>query len=295
MKSRTVTTLVPWFGGNRRLAERVGEELTGAGWLGVPFAGGMPELQHVDVRTIVVSDLHRHVINLARVLSDERTGRRLIRELRRECYHSDTLAEAQKVASTWEGLDNNGELVPNYHAAKSYFISQWMGRSGLAGTDGEFRGKLPVRWNGNGGDSCRRYRSACESLLAWRRIMHRCNFLVMDVFAFLDRVEDKSDVAVYLDPPFPGDGDSYKHKFDLDAHRRLAATVTRFTEARVLLRFYDKPLIRELYGAWNWRFLSGGRDQHGQTKPEVLICNGQFRGKAEPTEAASEQQPHDGV
>ncbi len=275
--TRPITTLVPWYGGNRRLAGEVGRELAGCSWIGVPFAGGMPELRHLRALTIVVADLHRHVINLARVLQHERAGVRLIRELRRECFHADTLARAQAAAALYAAPADPTE-PPDYGAAKAYFLSQWMGRSGRGGTDTELRGKLPVRWNAAGGDSCTRYRTAVESLRTWREVMARCNFLVSDVFDFLERVKDQAGHGIYLDPPFPGVGDEYSHQFDAASHRRLATVLGRFGSTRIVCRFYDAPLVRELYPApWFWRSITGGIDQHGQAKPEVLLCNQPFQ------------------
>jgi len=150
-----------------------------------------------------------------------------------------------------------------------------MNRSAKAGTDGEFSGGLPVRWNANGGDSNTRYRSAIESLEAFEIAFRRCNFVCLDVFEFLDGAKDTTGNGLYLDPPFPGPGDGYKHKFPEAQHRELAARLAAFRQTRVVCRFYDHPLIRELYpeGAWTWRRLKG-RKQLNEEVSEVLIING---------------------
>jgi hypothetical protein len=62
-----VTSIAPWFGSNRTLAENVGKLLRGCSWVGVPFAGGMSELLHITAPSVLVSDLHTHVLNLAAV------------------------------------------------------------------------------------------------------------------------------------------------------------------------------------------------------------------------------------
>lgn len=268
------TALAPWFGSNRMLAPIVGQELKGCKWVGVPFAGGMCELAHITAPSIVVSDLHRHVINLALVVSEE--GERLRREL--DCitlFHPDMLAAAQDDCRQWESQPRLGES-PNYEAAKSYFIACWMGRSHKSGIDDEFNGGLSIRWNGNGGDSNTRFRSASESLTEWQEIARRCNFSVMDCFEFLDRCEDAPKHGIYCDPPFPGPGDRYKHKFTEAHHRQLAERLAEFKHTRVVCRFYDHPLIRELYpeSEWTWRFLEG-RKQSNEKALEVLLINGQ--------------------
>jgi len=67
---KPITALAPWFGSNRTLAENVGTALAGCQWVGVPFAGGMCELLQIKARSLLVSDLHRHVLNLAAVAAD---------------------------------------------------------------------------------------------------------------------------------------------------------------------------------------------------------------------------------
>ncbi len=162
--------------------------------------------------------------------------------------------------------------------AVNFFIAVWMGRNGKAGTDSEFKGGMSVRWDAGGGDSCGRFRSAVRSLAGWRSVLRRCTFQVLDVFAFLTKCQDKDGHGIYCDPPFPGPGDDYRHKFTDTQHRELACQLAAFKHARVVCRFYDHPLVRELYpeGPWTWRRLTG-RDQVNQTKTEVLIINGPSR------------------
>lgn len=272
--SKTISTLVPWFGSNRTLAENVGKALAGCEWVGVPFAGGMCELAHIKARTMLVSDLHRHVINLANVLRDPEDGPRLIRELRRIPFHSDMLAFAQGWCRSDESPEEKEwKQVFDYNDALNYFIVSWMGRNGTAGTDGEFKSGLSVRWNAAGGDSVMRFRNATEGLREWRRVFKRCTFVCMDVFDFLPKVKDEAGHGLYLDPPFPGPGDGYKHKFTEDHQRRLAGELATFDKCRVVCRFYDHPLIRELYPEpyWKWHHFEG-RKQTNEIGPEVLLA-----------------------
>ena len=280
METMATRALAPWFGANRMLSRNVSEELTGCHWVGVPFAGGMSELADITASTIVVNDLHRHVINLANVLKDPYMGPRLIRQLKREAFHPMTLAEAQE----WCKRRTERPAVDNrdIEAARYYFITSWMGRSHKAGTIDEFNGGLSIRWNSNGGDSNLRYRSAVKSLNAWRRIFVRCGFSCMDAFGFLDRCDDTENTGIYCDPPFPGPGAKYRHAFSDEDHIRLAQRLAEFDSARVVCRFYDVPLIREIYPerlGWIWRRLTG-RKQTNEEAPEALILNGPSREKS---------------
>jgi site-specific DNA-adenine methylase len=264
-----------WFGSNRMLAEHVGHSLAGCRWVGVPFAGGMSELVAIKARTIVVNDLHRHVINLARVVKDHGLRRQLKRELDDTLFHDEELSDAQRLCRHVEPIEGS---QPNVALAVAYFKAVWMNRANKAGIDDEFNGKLCVRWNASGGDSAIRFRSAVKSLSAWREIMRRCTFTCRDAFEWLPEVKDEHGHGLYCDPPFPVAGRRYRHnagKTDADEtawHKRLRDALGLFTKTLVVCRFYDHPLIRELYGDWTWKELKG-RDQANNAKPEVLVTN----------------------
>lgn len=272
-KSRDITALAPWFGSARTIADKVGEALAGRSWVGIPFAGGMCELRHIKASSIVVNDLHKHIINLARVVADPYSLQILRKRLQRLPFHPDTLRQAQEAASMeqWEGYEWT-EWTGDIKAATAYFVSQWMGRSGKAGTDDEFSGNLSVRWNSNGGDSNTRYRSAVKSLAAWNHVMQRCNFVCMDAIDFVKKVPDDNSAAIYCDPPFPDAGDDYAVKFGEKDQVRLAAYLVQYSLTRVVCRFYDHPLIREIYpeSLWNWRPVEG-RKQSNANVTEYLI------------------------
>ena len=272
MATAKIKAIAPWFGGNRMLAEEAGKLLAGCEWIGVPFAGGMSELAHFTARTILVNDLHFHVINLAMTAGDPVLGPQLYRRLRRKLFHQDELQAAQRACIDWpQGIDE----MPDIDLAEAYFVSQWMGRSGLAGTKDEFKGNLPIRWSAGGGDSAVRYRSAVQSLLAWRRVLQRCNFTCLDGFAFLAKAKDAAGHGLYVDAPWPDDGDGYKHRFTEADQVSLANVLHRFRHTRVVIRYADHPQIRALYGLdlhWQWHHLQG-RTQSNGAKAEVLITN----------------------
>jgi site-specific DNA-adenine methylase len=265
------------------IAEQVGLELTGCAWVGVPFAGGMSELAEISANSLIVSDLHGLVINLARCIADPVLKEELSRRLSALPFHPAVLAEAQRACkavftdSQQPCFAARGD--PDMQAAVDYFVACWMGRSHKSGTVDEFNGGLSMRWNANGGDSNVRYRSAIVSLDGWQRIMQRCSFHVLNAFEFLDNCDDETGRGIYCDPPFPKRGDKYRFKFTEADHHRLASKLSTFTKARVVCRFYDDPLIREIYPAsrWTWRFLEGGRTQTNAEAPEVLLLNGPTR------------------
>lgn len=277
-----VKALAPWFGSNRILAREVGAELSGCEWVGIPFAGGMAELLHIDARTMLVNDRHRHVINLARVVADRPSFASMKAIVRSKLVHPDALADAQIACMLREQTPNRMDDPIQW--AGDYFICCWMARSGKAGTADEFDTGMSIRYEAGGGDSAVRYRSAIRGLRVWHRIFQRCTFTVDDAFDMLAKCakQDKEGHGLYCDPPFPGPGDAYKHNCGDTAdaqmrwHGYLSGALETFKNTRVVCRFYDVPLIRALYPEgdnWTWRRLKG-RDQTNAAKPEVLIING---------------------
>lgn len=269
-----VTALAPWFGSNRTLAENVGAALEGCSWVGVPFAGGMCELAHIKARTLMVNDLHQLVVNLAMVVADPKMGPELIRRLRRIPFHPNVLRDAQdfcRAGCPWpRSTRPSNDLMVNY--AEAYFICAWMARNGKAGTKDEFDAGMSIRWEAGGGDSATRFRSATESLRDWRKVLSKATFTSIDAFDFLGNCKNRPGHGIYCDPPFPGPGDAYRHAFTEIWHRRLAGVLFDYTLTRVVCRFYDVPLIRELYPepAWEWNHFKG-RDQKNADKAEVLL------------------------
>jgi len=266
-----VTALAPWFGSNRMLAENVGAALEGCSWVGVPFAGGMCELAYIKARTLMVNDLHELVINLANVVACPKRGPALVRRLRRVPFHPWALEVAQRCCATY-GRPPAGDPEAALNFAEAYFICAWMARNGKAGTKDEFKAGMSIRWEAGGGDSAKRFRSATESLSDWRKVLSRATFSTETFSLFLKKCKDADGHGLYCDPPFPGPGDAYFHTFANGEHGLLARALAAYQKTRVVCRFYDTPLIRELYpeSLWQWNHLKG-RDQVNAEKAEVLL------------------------
>lgn len=283
-----ISALAPWFGSNRMLGPTVGAALGKLEWCGVPFCGGLAEIPHIQARTIVRNDLHSHVINLARVTAHPIEGPWLWRRLRRLAFHPKTLEESQRRILANEktpptfftvnpgGIDIDGwNRITRIQLAEDYFVCCWMGRSGKAGTEDEFKGNIAFRWEAGGGDSVVRFRNAIDGLREWRKILARCTFDCRDAFEFLDKCKDQEGHGLYVDPPWPDDGDGYTHKFTTADHHRLRDKLSMYGKTRVVIRYGDHPLIRDLYTGCPWHWLEqDGRTAANKKKAEVLITNG---------------------
>lgn len=292
-------TLAPWFGGKRTLAPQIVEELGEHRAYWEPFCGGMAVLLAKPQATMeTVNDLHGDLVNLARVVRDEKAGSALYRRLRRTWMSSDLFEESARVI---RGGAYDGEEL-DVDRAYHYFVVSWLGRNGVAGTS-SYNAGFCVRYTKNGGHAAKRFCSAVESIPAWRRRMRNVTILRQDGIGLLERVEDAKGVVIYADPPYLVKGASYVHDFtDYGArpaslfntpkpsdHERMAAVLTRFKHTRVVVSYYDHPALAKLFPGWTIRRLKAtkamanqGQHQQGAVEaPEVLLINGLSYAKGE--------------
>lgn len=262
-----IRALVPYFGSNRMSASLVGNHFQGIKWLGIVFSGSLSEIVYLQhVRTIVCNDRNRALINLCNVIRHPVHGPVFIRYVRRLILHPDIIAEARNHLM-FDTIHGDCDIK---HAT-SYYVMAWMTRSGALGTRSELKAPQSIRWEAAGGDSAVRFRSACQSLLQWRRYMQWCTFVCMDYKAFLDKCKDTVETGIYCDPPFPGEGDSYKH--NIDSHVALRDRLNKFTNARILVRYYKNPEIEELYHGWSYKEVVA-KNQSNDEKTEVYYSRG---------------------
>lgn len=272
-----VTQLIDRFGSNRMNAEAPGKLLTGCTCIAVPFAGGMCEVPHFKANVVLVNDLDRHVINLCNIVRERR--QELVQWLDATPYHPDQLARSQQFCKRLENtnpLGMNGEMQPPdlFRWACHYFVASWMTRGGNGGCKDEFNGPLSIRWKSGGGDSVVRFRSATEGLEEWSEVMRRCTFTTEDCFDFLAKFYDRDgpEQGLYVDAPWPEDGESYKHNLGENGQENLKDVLESFRETKIVVRFGDTPVIQALYSPekWTWRRLEG-RTQANKAKQEVLL------------------------
>lgn len=299
-----MTTLTPkigcianWFGTDRTIAPEAGRQLGKLDWCGIPFCGGLGVVQHITARTILANDLHRHVINLARVVADPTLKELMAARLAAMPFHPDTLLEAQQYCKLkdapkvvlFDFSEPHEYEVDGVEWAAAYFVTSWMSRAGSSGRADEFTAKQSIRYTAGGGDSNTRYRNAIASLDAWQVQLARCNFTVGDGFEFIERViqadrkpeQHKSERrGLYLDPPFPGLGARYTHQLTADdqqtfnGQRRLARMLDQIKTYKICVRYYDHPLIRELYPEGKWTYLRpNSKTQTNKEVAELLLVN----------------------
>ncbi len=280
MTEMKIKAIAPWFGGKRNLASTIVEELGEHSSYFEPFCGAMSILLNKPVSSHEnVNDLHGDLINLARTIQHPELGAKLYRRLRRTWLHEDVHEEARAT------MRDCGEVpklaLPDPDRAYWYFIFSWIGRNGTAGTANINCG-FCRRWTPHGGHGAKRFASAVCSIPAWRNRMRNVTILRMDGFEMLSKIEDNVRTAIYADPPYLTKGTLYVHDFDPADRQRLASELHRFRKSRVVLSYYDHPMLAELYPDWTKRVIEvskalahqGRRGKNNVKAREVLLING---------------------
>jgi len=235
-----------------------------------------------------VCDLHGALTNLAWAVQDEEMAVELFNRLQRTLYDDELYYASKEWLNAWDQskmILRNGDSSLDW--AYHYFVASWMGRNGVAGTS-RVNYQVATRWTKGGGSGPLRFHSAVDSIPAWCERLRNVQILRRDLFEVLPKIEDDNGVAMYFDPPYlPGtiSGNSvYVHTFADADHKRLADELQRFKKARIVISYYDSPLLAELYPGWDKMDCSCNKQLHNQNKrgrtmsvaPEVLLCNETF-------------------
>jgi DNA adenine methylase len=282
-------SILPYFGGKRTMAPRIVAELGEHTAYFELCCGSMAVLlSKPPSRSETAVDLYGDLVNLARVLKDRQLAPQLYRRLRRTLFCNSIYQEVRRVfkaAGHFRATDK-----PDLDRAEIFFILSWMGRHGISGKM-YFKDSFRRTKKADSANKCAGWKNAVRSIPAFRRRLSDVVIDNVDIFRYADDggIEDASGVAIYADPPYVDEGNVYVHSFTEADHRRLAAALSRFKRTRVVVSYYDHPLLRELYPPPRWRFidctmtkalsnqkLREREDDDGEIvkAPEVLIVNG---------------------
>lgn len=262
--------LAPWFGNKRTMAPKICEMVKGHSAFWDLCTGGcaiIPVKPRSPMETVV--DLHGGVINLIRVVQDDNLAPELYYRAKRTAACNVLYEEAaERCLSPWRRKRVIGDDPPDLDWASDYLVMVWLGRNGLAGTVDEGEAGFCMRYSDSGGATATRFRSVVESIPAWWQRLRGVTALQADVRDVLPRIPDEPGHAIYIDPPYITKGNRYVYDFDGQTeptkplfgeddsagmtHGELAALLSRFDRARVVVSYYDHPTVRALYPSDNW-------------------------------------------
>lgn len=279
-----ITAILPYFGAKRTLAARIVAELGEHSAYWEPFCGSLAVLLAKPPAAMeTVNDMYGEVVNLARVIRHADLGPALYRMLRRTILCEDLMREAAEHCKERGKKKPAGPAsAPDLDRAYDFFVSSWAGRNGVTGTESYNQG-FARRYTKSGGDSATRWARATDSIPAWRRRLRLATVWNIDGFTMLDNIEDERRVVIYIDPPYVAKGASYVYDFTPEDHIQLCQAASRFRRTRVVVSYYDHPLIRDYYAGWTLvqcptvksMVSAARRDENNAVKaPEILLING---------------------
>lgn len=240
-----IKALAPWFGSKRSIVDQVVPHFGEHHTYWEPFCGSMAVLlSKPECKQETVNDLHGDLLNLARVIAHPMLVLELDWQLRRTLVHEQLYRET---VERLRGTTCN-PLLPNVERAKDYFVVSWMGMNGISGTN--IRSNFARRYTSNGGCPAVRFVSAVDSIPDWHERLRSVAIYQGCGIALCEKIEDKSGVVIYCDPPYLVKSDQYTHDFEDADHLRLATALRRFSQTRVVVSYYDHPQLAELYPAW---------------------------------------------
>lgn len=262
---------VPWAGAKRQLAgEIVGLMPPHHVYWEIPCGSMAVLFRKPKVRQESVVDMHGDLLNLARIIQHPTLGPQLYRRIRRTLCHEQLFMEAATIVA--EDLPYYGvNDPPDLDRAYAFFVRSWLNRRQQEGIQSGGGGdQIAVRWGPKGGAPATRFRSAAQSMVAWRRRLNSVLILRRDLFdvlkAICDEGGDRPDTLIYCDPPYFEKGFEYLYEFRTatggaglfgaaghDDHDRLAEHLHRFKAAKVMLSYRLHPRLDQLYPTWSRR------------------------------------------
>ena len=117
-----------------------------------------------------------------------------------------------------------------------------------------------------------------DSIRAWHDRLRDVVILRRDAFRVIDAIHDDAGTVVFCDPPYLTKSSAYVHDFAPADHARLATALARFTQARVIVSYYDDERLDELYPGWKRRRIEVSKgltntSGNGKRAVEVLLTN----------------------
>lgn len=284
-----IKAIAPWFGGKRNLAPQIVDLIGTHRVYWEPFCGSMAVLMVKPPCVMeTVNDLHGDLINLARVIQDEKLAFQFYDKLNRTLCAEQFFRESKE---RWISEDID-KTKPDPDRAYDFFIASWQGMNGVSGTK-RCNYQFALRWCAGGGQGATRWRNVVESLPAWHKRLQSVLIIQRDAFDVLENIKDESGTVIYCDPPYFEKSSKYVHDFDAPEHERLAKLLGRFRETMVVVSYYDHPKLDELYANWHRAHIETPRGSlknatRGKRSPaprksrkqrEVLLVNQQTEGQ----------------
>lgn len=296
---KPLRVVVSYFGAKARLAPEIARQLGPHRARYEPFAGGLSvTFACPPCSNEVVNDLNGDVVNLAAVIASERWEDLRERLSRTLCCDGLVLGSIEALASITKALTfgskrgaidvsrvGDAQVEWAYHFA----VASWLSReNGLIGARVPRTASRGFTTASSGPQ--RRLPRLVEALPWMHDRLRRTAIWSIDALSLIAKVRDEDGAVIYCDPPYLRATRPSSYLIDVPTdpmkeeawHAELAEALRRFRKTRVVVSYYDHPLIHRLYRGWTIvplkvRRIVGKADRcvaGSLAAPEVLCING---------------------
>jgi DNA adenine methylase len=239
---------VRYLGGKCRMVEAIAERLhaTGKTCLVDVFGGSGAVTMYSGFRKRVYNDINGDLVNLFRVMADDKLRPGLLKKLRwtppsRQIYTEDHQIYVSGGLSFKEIDDPVDRARATFYKLRYCFGGKY--RNG--GFAMSVSGRKQIK-------EIQSYQKVLRDFAAVGAFFRETVIENLDFSELIKRYGDKEGVVLFADPPYPG-YTYYANELNDNDHR-LLAEMLELAPAPVICTFYDVPLIREIYGGDRWLY-----------------------------------------
>lgn len=251
-----------WFGGKSRVANHIINKMPPHECYVELFGGAAHVIaQKAPITNEVYNDIDGEVVNFILVARSDP------KRLTEAC---ESLPYSRLLYEKWKK-----EVPPDddFERAVRFF---YINRSGIAKGNADYN----TGWrHSREHNTARTYQSACQLI---ERFSKRMSTVMIDNRDFREivRVYDSLNTLFYVDPPYIDREKRYKltaedQKNPMQLHYDLAELLNK-VQGKVVLSYYEHPLLDELYSSWQKEKFKAVRqvvNGHNNTSEEMLLMN----------------------
>lgn len=252
-----------WFGGKSKQAEYIISKMPGHKVYIEPFGGaGHVIAQKARIGHEVYNDIDGIVVNF--IIQTIENTELLIKKCSQIPYSRELYEKWRREELPQDPLDQ---------AVRFFYLN----RSAISKGNAEEVPKTGWRHSTTSSQNpAMGYVNACQAINIFAKRMQGVMIERLDYKTLIEKY-DSNEALFYVDPPYVGREKFYAGGFTLQDHYELGELLNS-VKGKVILSYYDDPIIDEIYGHWNierhgaFKQAVGGQNVGGQAE-ELLIMN----------------------
>ncbi|MCP1147926.1 DNA adenine methylase [Bacillus sp. 1735sda2] len=252
-----------WFGGKAKYAELIINKMPGHKVYVEPFGGAAHVIAHKPKGGHeVYNDIDGNVVNFLMQV------RKNPKAMQSAC---ESIPYSRQLYEQWKAEDYPKD---DFERAVRWF---YMNRSGISKGNAENVPQTGWRHSTQSGQNpANGYLSACEAIANFAKRMQGVMIEKKDFREIIEKYDSK-ETLFYIDPPYVGREKFYAGGFTEKDHRDLANLLKK-ASGKVILSYYQDPLIEELYSDWHKETFAAykqvvGSSEKDRYAEEMLLFN----------------------